>query len=285
MGSYELLQKVNHDTRAFTEGLVVVADRSGALQLFEGTGLYGHSELRILDINKGGLPLKTHNLPRSYFGEGIAHFRVDDELRLIQLTYKERTAFEYVVEGSEGTGNVQFRSLPSPASNLTFHTTSDQGWGITYANQAPPSYGGGADEDVFFVSDGSNYLHTWHAKTKRQIRTRPLHYQRPDMPIKKAMQYLNELEWDPSTKTILGNVWTEDVIVRIEPTTGFVQTIYDLSTLFPRNKRSFRTDVMNGIALTYDATKTSGNTSEVALDEVWVTGKYWPHMYRIRLVG
>ena len=277
LGSFKLLQTVHHDTRAFTEGLLVATDNSGGHQMFEGTGLHGDSELRILEISTGK-PLQIHRLPKQYFGEGIAHFRVDDDLRLIQLTWKEHTAFEYILEGPDTLGDMRSHCLPDPESSWTFHTTDNQGWGITYAKEA---YSG---EDVFFVSDGSAYLHIWNAKTKRQIRQVHLLYQRPDMSLPKEMRYLNELEWDPATKTVLGNVWTENVIVRIDPTTGFVRTIYDLSMLFPKSERSFRADVMNGIAMTYDTTNTKGNSSQAALDEVWVTGKYWPHMYRIRLV-
>jgi len=276
LGSYKLLQTVPHHTGAFTQGLLVAApDKdTGRLQMYEGTGLHGHSDLRLLNINSG-VVLKRYKLPGTrFFGEGIAHFRVDNELHLIQLTWKERTAFEYILEGPN-----LGRPLPSPVANWTFQTTANQGWGITYARESATKSGESAQ--VFYVSDGSTYLHTWDLKSKRQIRKVEVQYQRPDMKQKKSIHYLNELEWDPSTNTVLTNVLNEDLVIRVNASDGFVQTIYDLSTLYPTSKRSLHDDVLNGIALTYDSTL--ANTSE-SHDELWVTGKFWPSMYRIPLI-
>ena len=285
IGSYELLQTVPHDTRAFTQGLVVVAaDQDGELVMFEGTGRHGRSELRLLDVNTGRR-LQYVKLLDEYFGEGVAHFRVDDELRLVQLTWKEQTAFEYhvIVEKDKQQHS---KMLLLPLANWTFHTTLDEGWGITFAKSSSSSSSSSSSDDrkdVFYVTDGSPNLHTWDMESKQQIRKVTVQYRRLDMPQPKQVYYLNELEWDPATSTILMNVWNEDLLLRVDPNTGFVQTIYDLSTLFPKGERSFRTDVMNGVALTYDSTMPMAQEMTKP-DEVWVTGKLWPKRYRIRLI-
>ncbi|MDX8143532.1 glutaminyl-peptide cyclotransferase [Lentzea sp. BCCO 10_0061] len=61
----EVLQKIPHDTSAFTQGLELV---DGVL--YEGTGLEGKSTMRALDPSTGNVQKKV-DLPPEYFGEGI----------------------------------------------------------------------------------------------------------------------------------------------------------------------------------------------------------------------
>jgi glutaminyl-peptide cyclotransferase len=292
-GSFELIETVPHDTRAFTQGLLVVSyastdddgdnNKNTTLAMYEGTGVHGASQLRRLDIHTGRV-LERHALPRLYFGEGIAHYRdKNGQLRLIQLTWRQRTAFEYALHHHSG----ERRRFADPVANWTFQTTTKEGWGIT----------NDANNGLFYVTDGSKYMHIWDAETKTEVRKVVVWYQRPGMAEPTTIHSLNELEWDPASNTVLANVWKEDVILRIDPTTGFVRTIYDLKNLFPRSQRSWGTDVLNGIALTYDASlhqqvipaeaasaANAGVSSGAETDQAWVTGKYWPHMYRIRLI-
>jgi glutamine cyclotransferase len=145
----------------------------------------------------------------------------------------------------------------------TFHTTTNEGWGITYR----------PDTHEFFVSDGSHYLHTWDADTFQETARVAVTFQLPQHEAAKDINYLNELEWDPATNTVLANVWYQDVLLRIHPDTGFVSTLYSMHNLYP-NREKGNDAVLNGIALTDGA-----NT-----DEFWVTGKWWPSMFRVRLV-
>lgn len=87
----------------------------------------------------------------------------------------------------------------------------------------------------------------------------------------KPLPYLNELEWTPMG--IFANVWRQDFIVRIDPDNGAVAGELDLTGLLPAQERRRGTDVLNGIA--YNA---SDNT-------FWLTGKNWPWLYQIRLIG
>lgn len=269
IGNFEVLEIIPHDTKAFTQGLVVVAGRRrGTLHMYEGTGTYGASQVRRLSMSTGRV-LDLKMLPVAYFGEGIAHYRVQDQLRLIQLSWKEGTAFEYVLHDSHNSRTS--RQLAEPFNTLKFQTTTTEGWGITYA-----------DGGLFYVSDGSNYLYVWDAETKQELRKVAVWYERPDMTEPSAIHLLNELEWDPATNTVLANVWKEDVILRIDPATGFVRIIYDLQALFPKPQRPWGTDVLNGIALSYDSSLPVSREAET--DTYWVTGKYWPSMYQIRLM-
>ena len=82
--------------------------------------------------------------------------------------------------------------------------------------------------------------------------------------------YLNELEYIKGE--IWANVYGTDQIIRIDPETGVVRAVINLKGILPQALRKPRTDVLNGIA--YDERNGS----------VYVTGKYWPKMYRITLV-
>ena len=76
------------------------------------------------------------------------------------------------------------------------------------------------------------------------------------------------------TGQVLANVWQPDVIVRINPATGQVNGIIDLTDLMPDRSGLDPTDaVLNGIA--WDA----------AGRRLFVTGKNWPTLFEIRLTG
>ena len=78
---------------------------------------------------------------------------------------------------------------------------------------------------------------------------------------------LNELEW--VNGQIFANVWQTDLIARIDPSTGEVVAWIDLGELKAMEPDG---DVTNGIAYL---------KSE---DRLFVTGKYWSHVYEIALV-
>jgi glutamine cyclotransferase len=138
-------------------------------------------------------------------------------------------------------------------------TTNGQGWGICFVPK----------EGIFYVSDGTHYLHQWNASTLELMDTIPVTFRDSVEDVAgQERDYLNELEYDVHSNTILANVWDQNYIVRINPATGFITHRYDLTAL----DRYANTDVLNGIAIT-----------DVP-NEIWVTGKYWPVMYRIRLI-
>ena len=80
---------------------------------------------------------------------------------------------------------------------------------------------------------------------------------------------LNELEYVRGE--IYANVWQTDRIARIDPQSGAVLGWIDLTGLLRPEDQTPTAEVLNGIA--YDA----------AHDRLFVTGKFWPRLYQIRL--
>jgi glutamine cyclotransferase len=125
-----------------------------------------------------------------------------------------------------------------------------EGWGLTH------------NETSLIYSDGSATVRFLDPATLRP--TRELVVRRDGRPLAR----LNELEWVDGR--LWANVWTTDRIVIIDPASGTVEAEVDLAGLLPLPERRRGTDVLNGIARD-DAGQT------------WVTGKYWPWLYRIEL--
>jgi glutamine cyclotransferase len=126
-----------------------------------------------------------------------------------------------------------------------------EGWGLA------------SDGERLVYSDGSatlRFLSPADGHVTGEITVR-----RNGIPVK----HLNELEWTP--RGILANVWRREVIVCIDPETGEVTGEIDLTGLLPASERRAGTDVLNGIAL------------DRADGSLWVTGKNWPWLYRLRL--
>jgi glutamine cyclotransferase len=80
---------------------------------------------------------------------------------------------------------------------------------------------------------------------------------------------LNELECVGGQ--VYANVWQTRQIVRIDPASGEVTAVIDATGLLPPIERA-GTDVLNGIA------------AIPGTDQFLLTGKFWPHMYRVRFV-
>mmetsp|Transcript_1978 Transcript_1978/g.4279 ORF Transcript_1978/g.4279 Transcript_1978/m.4279 type:complete len:609 (+) Transcript_1978:34-1860(+) len=140
-----------------------------------------------------------------------------------------------------------YHLLLNQVRSFEFQTTSNEGWGITHDQNGS-----------FIVSDGSAYLHFWDDVTlKEYTKVKVTHNGRD-------VVNLNELEYVEGR--ILANVWYSDNIYNIDPTTGNVVQVYDFSSL-----QRGAGDVLNGIS----RTDTKG--------ELFVTGKLWPRIYRIRL--
>ena len=128
-----------------------------------------------------------------------------------------------------------------------------EGWGITH------------DGRFLIMSDGTSTLYFLDPQTFREIHRLEVHTR--DGPVSK----LNELEYVQGE--IYANVWKTDHIARISPQTGEVVGWIDLEGLLRPEDRNRRIDVLNGIA--YD----------VKNDRLFVTGKLWPKLFEIELIG
>ena len=129
-----------------------------------------------------------------------------------------------------------------------------EGWGMTH------------NDKNLLLSDGTPSIRVLDPQTLRQ--TAAIHVTAQGKPV----DQLNELEWVKGQ--IYANIWQTNRIARIDPKTGKVTAWIDLSGLLSHSDRAFdRVDVLNGIA--YDAKG----------DRLFVTGKYWPNLFEIRLVA
>ena len=178
----------DHDPQAFTQGLVA---HQGVL--YEGTGRYGASSVRRVDLETGRVVLQRA-LPERYFGEGIAIVG----RRLVQLTWRARTGFVYDLESLE-----LLKTFNYPT----------EGWGLTY------------DGARLLMSDGSAFLYVLDPETfgmigKVLVRDRG-----------KPLYRLNELEYVEGF--VYANVWQMDRIAKIEPRSGRVVAWIDLGGLRP----------------------------------------------------
>jgi len=125
-----------------------------------------------------------------------------------------------------------------------------EGWGIT------------ASDKWLYMSDGSADIRMLDPETLREEGR--LTVTAEGRPVTR----LNELEW--VSGELSANIWQSDLIARIDPETGAVLGWIDLAGLLEAHgDPAPRADVLNGIA--YDP----------ATDQLFVTGKFWPHVFQI----
>lgn len=200
--------------------------------LIESTGLEGESRLRKLSI-RTGRPTQEIKLPDEVFGEGTA--LVGD--RLVTLTYRAGEGYVFDLETLEQTGAFAY---------------TGEGWGLTY------------DGERLIMSDGSSFLRFLDPDTFEE--TGRLQVTLSGQPLRR----INELEYIDGQ--VWANVFVQDWLVRIDPETGVVTAVADLSQLFPRAERNEPLrDVLNGIAY------------EEQSGRLFVTGKNWPTLFEVKL--
>lgn len=213
--TYRIVSKYPHDSTAFTQGLIW---DNGVL--YESTGLYGQSSIRIVDLETG-VPLLIKSLPQEYngqtfnrvFGEGIA---IIGDL-LYQITWKEGVCFVYSRDNLD-------------LQKVFFY--NGEGWGLTY------------DGNHLIMSDGSAYISFREPETFKIVKT--ILVQEKGVPVNQ----LNELEFIDGY--LCANVWYKDFIVVINPETGDVVGKIDLYGLKNQLLNPNQADVLNGVAFRND---------------------------------
>ncbi len=198
-------------------------------EFLESTGQVGQSTLRRVDIASGKV-VKLIALDANVFGEGMAV--IGNEVFV--LTWLNQRGFVF-----------DRRTL----QQIRTFSYSGEGWGLA------------SDGRELFMSNGTNMI-TVHDPTTFGVR-RSIPVTLSGRPIGE----LNELEWIDGM--LWANVWRTDNIVRIDPASGKVTAVLDLTGLLPYGERTIDTDVLNGIA--WDG----------ANKALYVTGKNWPHVFHI----
>lgn len=198
-----VLDTLPHDTTAFTQGFEI---HEGIL--WESTGLYGLSDLRMIDPLNGSI-LDKYPLPDSLFGEGITII----QNQVFQLTWLSGLVLSWNLHE------------PEPVIAGTIET---QGWGIC-----------STDNNTVVTSNGSSLLSFRNLSDFSTIRT-------VIVTLDNVPQiYLNELEYTDGC--IYANQWNSDRILRIDPESGYVNALIDASDLLSNTDLS-SAGVLNGIA-------------------------------------
>lgn len=178
-----------------------------------------------------GKALTKMSFDRKYFAEGSVI--LDDVLYI--LTWNEKVIFRYDAKTLKYLSTVGYRR---------------QGWGLT------------TDGKRLIASDGSSKIYFLDSSLKTE---KTIQVTMDGAPVR----YLNELEWIDGR--IWANVYTTDLIVIINPSSGVVEGRINCAGLLPRSLRTKNTDVLNGIA--------------VQDGRIYLTGKRWPRLYEVELIS
>lgn len=200
-------------------------------RLYVSSGLYGQSVIRIYVFPSLELIQSVPVDPR-IFAEGLTV--IGD--RLFLLSWRERVMLVYALPDLSLIGQ-----SPLPG----------QGWGATHQGS------------MLWFSDGSDRLYSADIAAGGELSALSVTLDGKPLPN------LNELEW--VNGEIWANVWQTDSIARIDPKTGTVTGMVDLTGLLAEEDRLRDTDVLNGIAV------------DPVTGSIWVTGKRWPWLYEIAL--
>lgn len=200
--------------------------------LFEGTGKRGLSTLSKIKLENGEV-LMTQRLNRRYFGEGI-------ELvgnRMYQLTWQSHMVFIWDKDTFEQVGT---------------HYNSTEGWGLAY------------DGTNLILSDGSSALYFLEPESFSLQKQLTVTLSGNPLVNLNELEYINGEVW--------ANIWQTDFIARIDPKTGIVVAIVDLTGLSNETDLGSNEAVLNGIAWDADSGR------------LFVTGKHWANLFEIELV-
>ena len=186
VSDYRVKERLPHDTGAYTQGLLFYDGH-----LYESTGQYGRSDIRVTDVQTGKI-IQSRLLPRNRFGEGLA--RLGD--RLYQLTWRSGVGYVYELETLALADSFRY---------------SGEGWGLT------------TDGTSLIVSDGTpvlRFLDTTTYEVTRELRVTDGSF---------PLSQINELEYIDGE--LFANVYQSDWVVRIDIESGEVRERYSLRGL------------------------------------------------------
>jgi len=204
---FEVLKKYPHDVSAYTQGFLVY---SGFI--YEGTGNYGESRLRKLDLSTGDL-IQEENLSEDIFGEGITIF--NDEI--YQVTYKS------------GRGFIYDRETFKTKEEFTYSTETSEGWGLTH------------NDTSLILSDGSSTLYFLDPQTQAVTAKLNVFDENGNVKLLNELEYING--------KIFANIYTQPIIVELDATSGQVINRYDARGIVDQSEAHPEMDVLNGIAI------------------------------------
>jgi len=205
---FSVVNRYPHDTKSYTQGLLV---HKGFI--YEGTGNYGESRLRKIELATGKVLQEKHLNDATIFGEGITIY----DNKIFQLTYTTSQGYVYDLESFD------------LIDEFIYNTFTGEGWGLTH------------NDTALIVSDGSAIIYFFDPKTYKETGRVKVFNNLGEV------SRLNELEFHNGK--IYANIYTTTEIVAIDPLTGLVTDVYNAKGVVERSEVTSGMDVLNGIAI------------------------------------
>jgi glutamine cyclotransferase len=210
--NYTILNVYPHDSAAYTQGLQLYNGK-----MYEATGDYINSSLRITDYKTGKVEKKHPMGTKEIFGEGITIFKG----KIYQLTWRSHVVYVYDIN-----------NIDKPVKTFTWPY---EGWGIT--NNGTDLIISDGSANLYFVNADDFKLKTTIAVTEDGV----------------SMESLNELEYVDGF--VFANVYQSDIILKIDPASGHVAGKINLPGIIEKYAPGYvpepGDEVLNGIA--YDS--------------------------------
>ena len=200
---------------------------------YESAGEYGMSALKKVRLETGESVMFS-SLDPTIFAEGLA---IKDD-QIYQITYKEHLGFVYAKS--------TFKLLRK------FSFDYAEGWGLEF------------DGKKFLMTDGS--CNVYFMDPDHFTQTGKIEVTSDEGTI----DSINELELIHGK--LYANVYTQDYILIIDPTTGKVLGNIDFKGILPKKDYDENTNVLNGIAW------------NPANDHLFITGKNWPKLFEVVII-
>lgn len=198
--------------------------------IYESSGEYGKSYIQKVDLKTMRSIAKTA-IDGRFYAEGCTI--IGDNLYV--LTWMEKTILVF--------------NKNSLKLLKTIPITTD-GWGLT------------TDGEYLYYSDGSQYIYKMSPEDFKILEKTEV------FTNDGALSHINEMEWIDGY--IYANIFTTNLIAKINPVNGVVKTLYDVTGLWEPKPEYYTEDVMNGIA--YDS----------RTKKIYVTGKKWDIVYEVK---
>lgn len=226
----------------FVEGLEMIGDDT----FIQSVGLYSGSLIQKLSADLKGKSISVtqeESLPNRIFGEGCTKFGD----KIYQMTYREGQVYVY-----------DYESL-SVVNQFLMPSEMEEGWGLTHS------------DTYLYASDGTDQLFKIDPSDFSVVSI-----VRVTLPNGKSVNYINELEY--ANGFIYANVLPQNIIIQVDPDTGNVTNVWDMSSLFDVQMSVVKSNhgyydhvnnVFNGIAY------------RQATDTFLVTGKNWNFLFEI----
>ncbi|CEM07827.1 unnamed protein product [Vitrella brassicaformis CCMP3155] len=236
--AYQVNRVLDHDHECFTQGLLFIDNTT----VLETCGLYRKSRIKKYTYPDLTL-LKETNIPDKFFAEGAAIWNG----RVFVLTWREKRILVYNLTTLELLNELDYPY---------------DGWGLAYAHDAE-------EPGTFYATNGSAYV--------MELRI-PADASSVDVRAAREVscfngvptEELNEIEY--VTPFVYANVWFQEYIVRVDPTTGDCLGELGLKGVHLSNTAgNGKRDVLNGIAF----------KNNIWTHKLLVTGKLWDKMYEL----